>query len=73
MNKRVITKFVAKLVVSTAVGSLVTKASATLVPVTQNYKIAEMSGAVAGWYVGEKLEPSLNLMVDNFYNKREAK
>lgn len=72
MTKNDVTKFVVKLAVSTAVSSLVTRVLVATVPATVNYKVADMTGVLAGWYTGEKLEPQINAAVDNFFAKRKA-
>jgi len=73
MNKREVVKFAAKTVVQTVAGSTITKALLRTIPATEQYKIAEITGIVGGWYVGEKLEPQTDLLVDNYFNQREKK
>lgn len=72
MDKRLIAKFVAKMLVSTAVGGVVTKALSATIPATKNFKIADMSGGVVGWMVSENLELQINEKIDKFFDRREA-
>lgn len=73
LTKRTITKYAAKAVVMSVAGSAITKALLAAIPATSNYKIAEISGAVGGWVVSEKLEPHTDQLVDDFYDTVEAK
>lgn len=73
MNKRVFTKFLAKTIVASAAGKAITKALLRSIPATERYNIAEISGAVGGWYISEKLEPTTDDLVDKFFDKCEDK
>lgn len=72
-KKHVITKFVAKTVVITTVGSAVTKALLATFPQTAKLNIAEITGSVGGFIAGNKLEPYTDQAVDDFYEWREAR
>jgi len=73
MDKRTLSKYAAKLVVGTTVGSLVTKALIANAPKTEKYKVAEMTGAMAGYVAQEQMAPLTDAWVDDFWNRREAK
>lgn len=68
-------KYVAKHAVTAVVAKAVKDALETFIPATQNYKIAELGGGLAGWYAGGKVEPYTDALVDEIANeiaKRKA-
>lgn len=73
MDKRKIVKMIAQTVVTTAIGSAITKTLSTKVPPTQKLKMAEMSGTFGGWLIGEKLQPRIDKVIDDFFDRREAR
>jgi putative Mn2+ efflux pump MntP len=73
INKRTVTKFVVKSVVTVAVGSMITTTLSTRIPVSERFSVAEITGSVGGWMVANKLQPQTDKLVDDFYDKREAK
>jgi hypothetical protein len=73
MDKRTIAKFGAKLIVGTTVGSAVTKALIANAPKTEKLKVAEMTGAVAGYVAQEQLEPLTDQLVDALFDRLEAR
>lgn len=73
LTKRTVTKFIAKLLVQTSVGAAVAKSMQKAIPATENYKVSEMTGAVAAYYAGEKLEPVTDELVDVFWDEFEAR
>jgi uncharacterized protein YcfJ len=73
MDKRDLSKKAAEIVVGTTVGSFITRALVRQFPSTQKYKLAEMTGALGGYYVAETLRPTTDQICDDFWNRREAK
>jgi uncharacterized protein YcfJ len=73
MDKREAVKALAEIVVSTVVGAVVTKTLSSNVPASNRYKLAEMSGMFAGWYVTNKYQTQLNQLVDDYFDKRAAR
>lgn len=72
MDKRMITKMIAKTIVTTVLSGAITKTLEANVPATQKFNLAGMSGTVGGWMIGEQLEPRINEIVDNFFDRREG-
>jgi len=72
MDYRRITKIVAQVVVSTAIGAAIAKTTAANVPATQKFKLAEMVGGIGSMILSEKLQPYLDNMIDDFFDRREA-
>lgn len=73
INKRTVSKFVLRALVASAAGGVVTKSLITVIPATDNYDIAEITGAVVGFIVSGNLTPQIDKLVDDFYDKREMK
>lgn len=73
MNKRLIVKYAAKTIVMSVAGSTITKTLIAAFPQSERYNIAEITGAIGGFVIGEKLEPTTDKLVDDFFDKREAK
>ena len=73
MTKRDAVKALAEIVVSTVVGAVVTKTLSSNVPASNRYKLAEMSGMFAGWYVTNKYQDQINQLIDNYLDKRAAR
>lgn len=72
-DKRKITKMVAKTVVMSAAGTAITKTLLATIPATKKLNAAEIIGAIGAWVVAEELEPHTDALVDDFYDRREAK
>lgn len=73
MDKRQLAKTAAKIVVGTTVGSFVTKALIANIPPTEKLKAAEMTGLLVGAVTADKLQPFTDKIVDDFFDRREAK
>lgn len=73
MNKRTFVKYLVKTIVMSAAGKAITRSLVSAVPATERYNIAEITGAVGGWYISEKLEPQTDELVDKFFDKCEDK
>lgn len=73
MSTRTLLKYVAKTIVMSTAGSIITKTLIAAIPQTERYNIADIAGAIGGFYAGEKLEPTTDKIVDDFFDKREAK
>lgn len=72
-DKRDIAKIAVRIVTSTAIGTAVTKSMVANVPATEKLKTAEMSGALAGYVLGEALQPYTDAAVDRWFDARAAK
>lgn len=73
MDKRTISKYAVKIVVGTTVGSIVTRALIANAPKTEKLKVADMTGAVAGYVAQEQLSAYTDIWVDDFWNRIEAR
>lgn len=61
---RKIAKFAAKTIVQTAAGAAVRNALTALIPATGDNHVALITGAVAGYFIAEELEPVTDALVD---------
>jgi hypothetical protein len=73
LNKRSITKTIAKTVTECAAAFLITRTLSKNVPASNRLKIASMAGSVGGWAIGAKLAPHIDRVVDEFFDRREAR
>lgn len=71
-NKRELVKTIGTIVVGTIASSFVTKTMLANFPSTDRFKIAQMTGAVAGWWVQQQAEPYIAKAVDDFFDKRQT-
>lgn len=71
-TKRKLSKFTLKAIVTGVTGSVITKTLLNTIPATEKLNAAEIVGAVGGWYAGEKAEPHIDVVVDKYFDKREA-
>lgn len=62
-----VTKFVVRHVVTAVVASTVKKVLIDNVPQSEKLNGAALAGGIAGWYIGEKLEPYTDAMVDTAF------
>lgn len=72
-DKRTVSKQVARLLVMLNVSSYVSNQLAERVPETKKAHANEVAGFVAGSVTVTKLGPTIDVMVDDFWNRREAK
>lgn len=72
MSLRTIAKYAVQILVSTGSGSVITKSMKEAAPKSERFKIAEMTGSVAGYYVSETLKPQTDAIVDVLFDKYEA-
>jgi RPA family protein len=73
MDKRIISKYIVRTVVGTTVGSVVTRALIANAPKTKKLKVADMTGAVAGYVAQEQLGDYTDTWVDDLWNRIEAR
>jgi uncharacterized protein YcfJ len=73
MTQREIAKKIAEIAISTAVGCVITRTLTSSVSATQKFKTAEMAGTFGGWYVGARIQPHVEKVIDDFFDRREAK
>lgn len=72
MDKRMITKMIAKTIVTTVLSGAITKTLEANVPATQKFNLAGMAGATGGLVIVAQLDPRINEIVDNFFDRREG-
>jgi len=73
MDHRPIAKIVVKSIVLYASQSLISKTLAATVPMTQNFKVAELTGTVGGWYIAQALEPQTDQLVEDIFAWKESR
>lgn len=73
MDKRYVTKYAVKTIVMFAAGDVISKALAANVPATQKLRANDAIGAVGGYVLSEKLAPTTDKLVDDFFDKRQAR
>lgn len=69
MNKRDIAKTAVTIIVATTVGTVVSKTLLANVPSSRNLKIAEMTGALTGAVVADKIHLRTDMYVDRAFNR----
>ena len=73
MNTRDFTKVVVQTVVSSTAAAAIANGLVVAVPKTKRFKIAEAAGAVGGWAISEEAKPYTDKLVDNLFDRREAR
>lgn len=72
MDKRAVTKFAAKTVVSYATRTVVVDIVGRVAPSTKKFYLPEMLGSIGGFAVASQLEDHIDVIVDKHYSKKES-